>query len=353
MTSFVRLYLDAVVFVFGAVVGSFLNVCIHRLPRNESIVTPPSACPHCHQHIRWYHNIPLVTYLAIRGKCRYCGAAITPRYFIVELLTAVMFLVVWLRFDGWEPVIYWIMFSGLIAATFIDLEHLIIPNGITLGGIVVGVLLSLLRPLPILTAWLQSLLGALCGGGVLWLVVEGGKLLFGKQKLALAPGTRIVIANQQVNIEADVWLWENLFCRQSDRITFQAATLKFGDQTFESVAVVISEIKLIVNGQEFDLATIGPIEATSERICLPREAMGFGDVKLLAAIGAFLGWQATLFTVFCSSILGSAVGLSGIAFRRMQWQTRIPYGPYLVVGAVLWVFYGQPIVQWYLHLIGR
>ena len=353
MTSFVRLYLDAVVFVFGAVVGSFLNVCIHRLPRNESIVTPPSACPHCHQRIRWYHNIPLVTYLTIRGKCRYCGAVITPRYFIVELLTAVMFLVVWLRFDGWEPVIYWIMFSGLIAATFIDLEHLIIPNGITLGGIVVGVLLSLLRPLPILTAWLQSLLGALCGGGVLWLVVEGGKLLFGKQKLALAPGTRIVIANQQVNIEADVWLWEDLFCRQSDRITFQAATLKFGDQTFESVAVVISEIKLIVNGQEFDLATIGPIEATSDMICLPREAMGFGDVKLLAAIGAFLGWQATLFTVFCSSILGSAVGVSGIAFRRMQWQTRIPYGPYLVVGAVLWVFYGQSIMQWYLHLIGR
>ena len=162
-----------------------------------------------------------------------------------------------------------------------------------------------------------------------------------------------MIANQQVTIDADVWLWENLFYRRSDRITFPAATLKFGDQMFESVPVAISETKLIVNGQEFDLATLGTIEATSDRICLPREAMGFGDVKLLAAIGAFLGWQATLFTVFFSSVLGSLVGIAGILCRRLQWQTRIPYGPYLVMAAVLWVFYGQPIWQWYLHLIGR
>lgn len=353
MTGLARYYFDGVVFVFGAVVGSFLNVCIHRMPRGQSIVSPPSACPHCQTHIRWYHNIPLVTYLLIRGKCRYCGEAITPRYFIVELLTAVAFLAVWLRFDGWEPVIYWILLSGLVVATFIDCEHLIIPNEITLGGIVVGVLLSLLRPTDAIPALLQSFLGILCGGGVLFVVVEAGKLLFGKQKLDLTSDTRIEIANRRVTINADVWPWENLFYRQSDRITFSAATLKFGDQIFESVPVEISETKLTVNGQEFDLVTIGPIDATSDRICLPREAMGFGDVKLLAAIGAFLGWQATLFTVFFSSVLGSLVGLSGIAFRRLQWQTQIPYGPYLVVPAVVWIFYGQSIVQWYLRIIGR
>ncbi len=353
MTGLARYYFDGVVFVFGAVVGSFLNVCIHRMPRGQSIVSPPSACPHCQTHIRWYHNIPLVTYLLIRGKCRYCGEAITPRYFIVELLTAVAFLAVWLRFDGWEPVIYWILLSGLVVATFIDCEHLIIPNEITLGGIVVGVLLSLLRPTDAIPALLQSFLGILCGGGVLFVVVEAGKLLFGKQKLDLTSDTRIEIANRRVTINADVWPWENLFYRQSDRITFSAATLKFGDQIFESVPVEVSETKLTVNGQEFDLVTIGPIDATSDRIWLPREAMGFGDVKLLAAIGAFLGWQATLFTVFFSSVLGSLVGLSGIAFRRLQWQTRIPYGPYLVVAAVVWIFYGQSIVQWYLRIIGR
>ncbi|MEI8064570.1 MAG: prepilin peptidase, partial [Verrucomicrobiota bacterium] len=201
MTGFVRLYLDAVVFVFGAVIGSFLNVCIHRMPRGESIVTPPSACPHCGTHIRWYHNIPLVTYLMIRGKCRYCGVSITPRYFVVELLTAVAFLAVWLRFDGWEPVIYWIMFSGLIAATFIDVERLIIPNEITLGGIIVGVLLSLLRPIPAIEALLQSLLGSLCGGGLLWLVVEAGKMLFGKLHISLYPQSQIVIVDRKIGYD--------------------------------------------------------------------------------------------------------------------------------------------------------
>ena len=97
MSRGLQLYLDFIVFVFGAVLGSFLNVCIHRMPRGESIVSPPSSCPHCGTHIRWYHNIPLVTYLAIGGKCRYCGAKITPRYFVVELLTAIAFLVLWLR----------------------------------------------------------------------------------------------------------------------------------------------------------------------------------------------------------------------------------------------------------------
>ena len=351
MSNFLRLYIDCVVFLFGAVVGSFLNVCIHRMPRGQSIVSPPSACPHCGTHIRWYHNIPLVTYLLIRGKCRYCGVKITPRYFFVELLTAVAFLAVWLRFTGWEPVIYWVLLAGFIAATFIDCEHLIIPNEITLGGIVAGVLLSLLRPIPAVPALLQSCLGILCGGGLLWAVVEGGKLLFGKQKIPLEPGTVIGIANQQVTIGTDVWPWENLFCRESDRITFQATTLKFGEQTFAAVPVEISEMKLMVNGQEFELATIAAIEATSERICLPREAMGFGDVKLLAAIGAFLGWQATLFTVFFSSVLGSLGGVIGILLRRLNLETRIPYGPYLVMAAVLWVFWGPTIIQWYVRLI--
>ena len=346
-------YFDCVVFVFGAVVGSFLNVCIHRMPRGQSIVSPPSACPHCGTHIRWYHNIPLVTYFAIGGKCRYCGAPITPRYFAVELLTAVAFLLVWLRFDGWEPVIYWTFFGGCIVATFVDCEHFIIPNEITLGGIGVGILLSLLRPVPLVESFLQSLLGMLCGGGLLYLVVEVGKLLFGKQKLALTTGTHIVIAGQKVTINADEWLWENMFYRSSDRIVFQAATLKFGEQTFTAVPVKISETKLFVGEQEFDLVAVGAIEATSDQICLPREAMGFGDVKLLAAIGAFLGWPATLFTVFVSSVLGSAVGIAGIFLRRLQWQTRIPYGPYLVVGAVLWVFYGTAMVHWYLRLFGR
>src|SRR5450755_4335972 len=143
-----------VFFVLGCIVGSFLNVCIHRLPLGLSIVTPSSHCPHCKYSIPWYLNIPLVTWLALGGRCKNCGAPISPRYFIVELLTGVAFLGCWLAFgDPHHPLptlalalVYAIFLAGLICATFIDFEHFIIPDEITLGGIVVGFGLSLVLP---------------------------------------------------------------------------------------------------------------------------------------------------------------------------------------------------------------
>lgn len=355
MSDALRLYLDVLVFLFGATVGSFLNVCIYRMPRGISVVHPPSACPHCHTRIRWYHNIPLITYLAIGGKCRYCGARITPRYFLVELLTAVAFLSVWLTFGSWLPVIYWILLAGLIVATFIDFEHFIIPNEITLGGIVAGLIASALYPplhdaVSVPAALAQSALGILCGGGVLYAVVEAGKWLFGKRKLPLDPGTPVMIANQKLRVGDEELPWEEMFFRNRDRITFHAATLQCGNQTWQDVDVVVSETELQVAGQTIPLADAGPIQATTELIVIPREAMGLGDVKLLAAIGAFLGWKATLFTVFLSSVLGGLVGLALILMQRVNWQGRIPYGPYLVVGAVVWIFFGQQLVYWYMNL---
>ncbi|MEI6084169.1 MAG: prepilin peptidase [Verrucomicrobiota bacterium] len=356
MTEFLTAYINCLVFIFGAVVGSFLNVCIYRMPLGLSVVSPPSACPHCKTHIKWYHNIPLFTYLAIGGKCRYCGAKITARYFLVELLTALAFLTVWLSFDGWLPAVYWLLLAGFIVATFIDFEHFIIPNEITLGGVVVGFIVSVLYPplhgdVTIGMAALHSFLGILCGGGVLYLVVEAGKLMFGKRKVPLDPGTLIVIADQKIQVGEEEVTWEDLFFRDSDRITLQAATLKFGEQSFENVKVVVSETTLLVNDQTFDLAQIGRIEATTDLIVLPREAMGLGDVKLLAAIGAFLGWQCTLFTIFSSSLIGGFVGLILIVFKQTNWQGRIPYGPYIVAGAILWIFFGQEIVHWYMNFM--
>ncbi len=275
--SWLRLYLDFVVFAFGAVIGSFLNVCVHRMPLEESIVTPPSHCPHCNERIRWVDNIPLVSYLALRGKCRHCGAKISPRYFLVELLTALLFLLMWLKLTEWDrPLvhgiyflkapIYWMVIAGLIVATFIDFEHYIIPNEITFGGLIVGLLLSAIYP-PLMDAdtikssLLRSLLGAVVGGLSLLTVAVVGKLIFRK------------------------------------------------------------------------------------------EAMGMGDVKLLAAIGAFFGWQSTLFTILVSSLLGGMVGVVLVLGRRKGWESRIPYGPYIAFGAVLWMFCGHEIVNWYLSFI--
>jgi len=259
------------------VVGSFLNVCVYRMPREQSIVTPPSHCPHCNQRIRWIDNIPLVSYLVLRGKCRYCGGRISPRYFLVELLTAVLFLLTWLKLTQWDhpPLhgiyflkgpIYWLVIGGLIVATFIDFEHYIIPNEITIGGIVVGLLLSAVYP-PLLDAdtiklsLLRSFLGVIVGGLTLLAVATIGEAIFRK------------------------------------------------------------------------------------------EAMGMGDVKLLAAIGAFFGWQSTLFTLFVSSLLGGVIGLALVAGSKKGWQSRIPYGPYIAFGALLWMFCGREIMNWYLSFI--
>jgi leader peptidase (prepilin peptidase)/N-methyltransferase len=266
MSEWLRLYLDVVVFVFGACVGSFLNVCIHRVPREQSIVNPRSRCPQCGTPISWRDNIPLLSFLLLRGKCRHCGRPISPRYFLVELLTASLFAAVWMRFSFTLAVAHWILLAGLIVATFVDFEHYIIPNEITYGGVLVGLALSALIPELMGVgergrAVLLSLAGVGLGGGMLFVIAILGEKIFKK------------------------------------------------------------------------------------------EAMGMGDVKLLAAIGAFVGWQGTIFTLLISSVVGGLVGLLLVALRQKQWQSRIPYGPYIALGAVVWVFWGRQIVNWYLNFL--
>ncbi|HVM61214.1 MAG TPA: prepilin peptidase [Verrucomicrobiae bacterium] len=366
MTTWLRLYLDFVVFAFGAVIGSFLNVCVHRMPLDQSIVTPPSHCPHCNQHIQWADNIPLLSYLVLRGKCRYCGVRISPRYFLIELLTAVLFLLMWLKSTEWDhPLvhgvyflkvpIYWMVMAGLIVATFIDFEHYIIPNGITLGGVVVGFLCSIAVP-PLQhtefhsIAALRSFLGIVAGCLTLYLIAEFGKLLFGRLRVPLAPGTTITIAESKLRLPDEEIEWPDLFFRDSDKIRFTAVNLKLGDRQFSNAKVIVRQDSVTVNGEGYPLATVGVIEAVTSEIVIPREAMGMGDVKLLAAIGAFLGWQATLFSLFLSSLVGSFVGLSLIVAGRRQLQGKIPYGPYIALGAVVWLFAERQLfatMAWY------
>lgn len=272
-------YISFLVFWFGACMGSFLNVCIYRIPREESVVKPRSHCPHCNTEIAWYDNIPMVSFFVLRAKCRKCGAPISARYVIVETLVAVLFVLVWMKFAtmgdyhplGLSPVFsmpvifaYWLAVFGLALGTFVDLEHMIIPDRVSLGGIVLGILISTLFPVmhnepDAYGGFLSAFLGAAVGVGILWLVAVLGKLIFRK------------------------------------------------------------------------------------------DAMGMGDVKLMGAIGAFLGWQSVLFTLMISSFLGAAVGITLVLTGRKEMQSRIPYGPYIALAALIWMLWGPTIWNAYIN----
>lgn len=343
---------SAVLFWLGCMVGSFLNVCIHRMPLGLSVVKPPSHCPHCKYSIPWYLNVPLVTWLMLRGKCKNCGAPISIRYFLVELLTGVAFVETWLVFGRQSPrvaLVYCVLLAGLIAATFIDFEHFIIPDEITIGGMVVGFILSVLVPqlhgpsATLAHSIMQSLLGMGVGAGVIYAILRAGKLMFGRQKVALPADTKIIFGETAVVLPDKEIPYEELFFRKSDVIVLKARTLEMVDRGYANVEVRLSPERLRIGDEEFNPEEVKHLEAMSAEIVLPREAMGFGDVKFMGAIGAFLGWQATLFSLMVSSVIGATVGVVLILLRRQQWSSRLPYGPYIALAAVIWIFWGPRI----------
>jgi len=342
-----------VFFVLGCIVGSFLNVCIYRLPLGLSIVTPKSHCPHCKYSIPWYLNLPLVTWLALRGRCKNCGAPISPRYFFVELLTGVTFLGCWLAFGEKSAalaLVYSVFIAGMITATFIDFEHFIIPDEITLGGMVAGVVASFFLP-PLhgerAPGWglLQGLIGLLAGAGTIYAILRLGKLLFGRQRVKLPLETKIVFTETAVHLPDREIPYEELFYRKSDVIVLRARTLELVDRGYANVLMRLSPSVLEIGGEKIDPETVVYMEAVSAEIILPREAMGLGDVKFMGAIGAFTGWQGVIFSLMLSSMLGAAVGVALIAMRRRRWSSRMPYGPYIALAAVIWIFVGKNIVR--------
>ncbi len=340
-------------FSFGCIVGSFLNVVIHRLPLGESVVSPPSHCPHCKYSIPWWLNVPLVTWLWLRGKCKNCGAPISPRYFLVELVTGLAFLVCWEIFGETSPLLalaFCVLLAGFIASSFIDLEHLIIPDELTLGGVVVGLLCSFIVPAlheqtTITGALKQSILGAAVGGGLIYAVLRAGKLIFGRQKLSLAPETKIIFTETAIILPDKEIPYDELFYRRSDAIVVHARFVELTDRCYRDAIVRLSPAKLRVDDDTFDPEQVPHLEVIADALVLPREAMGFGDVKFMAAIGAFLGWQAVFFSLMASSVIGSAVGISLIAFGKKEWSSRLPYGPYIALAAVIWIFGGKEWAQ--------
>ena len=265
-------------FALGACIASFLNVVIWRVPRGESIVSPPSHCPKCNAPIRWYQNIPILAWLALRGKCANCKAPISPRYILIEALGGLLFLAVWMHYAPRQVLcvpVGWIWVSLMIVGSMIDFDHKLLPDFVTVGGMILGVVCGGLTAVlafafyPEETLWWklyaleQSLLGLAFGFGLLWLVRY------------------------------------------------------FGSKAFR------------------------------------REAMGLGDVFLMGAVGALFGPVAVLVTLILSSVFGSVVGLSMVALSKTKFGkfVEIPYGPYICMGCLAWMFYGPELVNWYLGIL--
>jgi len=246
------------IFIFGAVIGSFLNVCIHRIPRNESCVCPGSRCPSCKKPIPWHDNIPLLSYIMLKAKCRFCHGKISFRYFAVELISALSFLLLFANF-GFSPVfwIYSLLTFSLIVVTFIDLEFQIIPDRISIVGIFLGIILSIAFPtLQASFNWrnalLNSVAGVLVGGGLIYLAGFLGQLAFKK------------------------------------------------------------------------------------------ESMGGGDVKLMAMLGAFLGWKLAVLIFFLAPFFGAPIG---IYVKFIKKQDIIPYGPFISLASFITMLWGHKILS--------
>jgi leader peptidase (prepilin peptidase) / N-methyltransferase len=342
-----------VFFAFGCIVGSFLNVCIYRMPLDLSVVSPPSHCPHCKYAIPFYLNVPLLTWLSLRGRCKNCGAPISPRYFIVELLTGLTFLGCWLAFGANSPalaLVYALFLAGLITATFIDFEHFIIPDEITLGGAVVGFGISFL--LPALhqvhsngEGMVQSAIGIAAGAGIVYAVLRLGKLLFGRQKMKLPLDTTIVFSETALCLPDKEIPYEEIFYRKSDTIVLQARTLELVDRGYANATVRLSPSVLRIDDEEINPDDVAHLETVCSEITVPREAMGLGDVKFMAAIGAFTGWQGVVFSLMASSLIGAAVGIVLILARKREWSSRMPYGPYIALAAAIWIFDGKQLIH--------
>jgi len=255
-------------FLLGSAIGSFLNVCIYRIPREKSIVKPPSACPSCEKPIRFYDNIPILSYILLKGKCRDCGTKIAFRYPLVELLTGIFFLLLYRKFEfTFELFVFIIFFSLLIVISFIDLDFQIIPDILSIGGVVLGFILAVIRPffryLDPRFGILDSLYGIALGGGLLFAIA---------------------------------WLYQ-FFTK--------------------------------------------------------REGMGGGDIKLLGMIGAFCGWKGVVFSLVSGSVLGTIVGIPLILAKEQGTKYAIPFGPFLSLAAIIYVFKGDTLIHLLFKLLFR
>ncbi len=372
--------------IIGSLIGSFGNVVVWRLPRGESVAFPPSHCPRCDHRLGPLELVPVLSWLALRGRCRHCGAPISPRYPLVEALMAAVFLTVALV---WPPLTsglaflpLWTVLAMLVMAALIDIDHYILPDALTLPAVVLGVLGAFLTretltsAAPDLPTPAAALVGALAGAGVLALINRVGALVlrrFADTKERLFP-----VSLDQVNVAAVVgalagpwWgvaagaasLLVNLMARRTLRLPeplaygLLAVALVLSMTTFTVPTVTAVGGSVLAAGAWallgaaywwiHDLVRPDPAGQTEDD--QEPVAMGFGDVKLAAALGALLGWEKLLVCVLFAVVLGALFGVVG---RLAGGKRVIPFGPYLLAGGLAALFFGDATIRWYLGMLG-
>lgn len=355
-------------FLMGGCIGSFLNVVIYRVPLGLSVNDPKrSFCPLCRKPIPLWLNLPLISWLWLRGKCRECRAPIAFFYFGVELLTAILFVVVWRLFaaQAVEVVLFlWILMALLVAITFIDAEHLIIPTSFTWAGSVIGLGACLVWPqLPQLAGeaggWLDGLKHSVIGWAVgffgLWGVVELGKMAFGKKALKFdAPVAwmlREPVGDQDplcFVVDGEAIPWWDIFSRKSDRLLVDANEIRVDGVAVDGGSLVVGELEIILpDGTVHAIGELKSLDGTASSVVIPREAMGMGDVHLLGMIGAFFGSTGVFFSLFAASVFAILAAVIG----RIGFGKQLPFGPFLAMGAVAWVCGAWRLWSWYLDFL--
>jgi leader peptidase (prepilin peptidase) / N-methyltransferase len=352
-------------FLIGACIGSFLNVVIYRLPLGMSVNQPKrSFCPTCKHSIPLWLNFPLISWLWLRGKCKQCRAPISFRYFGVELLTALLFVAVWWQFGPQASAVViplWVLMALLVSITFIDAEHLIIPSSLTWAGSAVGLIACWLWPqLPVLgglagDGWVGLKAGAI-GWGVgfvgLWVVVELGKLAFGKKALKFDPPAEWSLKEPTNDTDPILFIisteeipWWDIFSRKKDQLLIETTTICLNGESVGAGSLIIRELEIqLPSGTIHRLETVKSLSGTATRTVIPREAMGMGDVHLLGMIGAFFGWTGVFFSLFAASLFAIVAAIVG----RIGFGRQLPFGPFLALGAIAWLFGAWKLWDWYL-----
>jgi len=356
-------------FLIGACIGSFLNVVIYRLPLGLSVNKPKrSFCPVCKKDIPIWLNLPLISWLWLRGKCRECGTPIAFRYFGVELLTAVLFTLAWWIYvpAAVEVIIFlWVLLALLVAITFIDAEHLVIPISLTWGGSIIGIGACAAWPqLPVLGAeagnWIagvkQGAIGWTVGFVGLWAVVEMGKMVFGKKAIKfekpVAWSLQEPVGDEDPMcfvIDGESIPWWDIFSRKSDRLLVETADIVVDGASVGGGSLIIRETEIqLADGTIHHLGSLKSLTGTATSVVIPREAMGMGDVHLLGMIGAFFGWSGAFFSLFSASIFAIIAAIIG----RIGFGKQLPFGPFIAMGAVAWMFGGWKLWAWYIDFLG-